>query len=221
MEVESCAYAPSTPPGTQFCLRPARHPLTVPRRCRALRSLESTLLAWLIAPRRRQLPHPFFTHRRADLSSTRNSLPLHLLPSAIWLVLVASTRRLSTQRAGTRGFHFLQRHPAFTLHRHHTRARKHALACSSLTPPNTTTTTITTFEHPPPPALLLLTPPPLPLDNRCLALLEHCTTRHKSPPPHQHDTLPQLSAIIPRFLWQSPPLHVQVKTDRHSIQPAL
>ena len=134
--------------------------------------------------------------------------------STTWLVLVASTRRLSTQRAGTRGFTSSHATP-----RDLTRAQArthHALVHRSLH--NTTTT----LEHPPPPALLLLTAPPLPLDYRCLALLEHCTCHKPSSTTYQHDTLPpQLSAIIARFLWQSPPAHLHIKTDRHSIQAAL
>lgn len=95
--------------------------------------------------------------------------------STIWLVLVASTRRLSTQRAGTRGFTSPHATP-----RDLTRAQArthHALVHRSLH--NTTTI----LEHPPPPALLLLTAPPLPLDYRCLALLEHCTVTNPPPPP--------------------------------------
>jgi len=149
-------------------------------------------------------------------------LPVLYRPSSnIWLVLVASTRRLSTQRAGTRGFYsslsvtLPSRYTATSYAR--AQAITHLLVHRAL---HTTTTTTTTLEHTPPPALLLLSAPPPPPDYRCLALLEHCTC-HKPSSTHQHDTLlPQLSAITPRFLWHPQPIHVQVETDRHSIQAA-
>lgn len=156
---------------------------SVPFLPRARRSTELTLLAGLLAPRR---PPPL---PRAPLrQQTPRPRPIHRYrsSSAVWLVLVASTRRLSTQRAGTRGFYFLQRHPAFTLHRatsHARAARTHLLVHRSLH--NTTT-----LEHPPPPALLLLTAPPPPLDHRCLALLEHCTRHTLLHLPTRHPPIP-------------------------------
>ena len=86
---------------------------------------------------------------------TRNSSVLHLIPSAIWLVLVASTRRLSTQKSWDTRCLLPSATPC--LHatpRPFTRARKHA---------PTTYLSIAHFTTTPPSSILLPAPPP-PLD---------------------------------------------------------
>jgi hypothetical protein len=172
--------------------------------------------------------HPFRAHHcdKHFFSPTLNPLPVLCRPSSnIWLVLVASTRRLSTQRAGTHGFHssFSDTLPSRYTATSHARASKHPrtyLSIAHCTPLPPLLLLPPLSSTPPPPALLLITAP-IPFDHRCLALLEHCTC-HKPFSTHQHGTLlPQLSAIIPRFLWHPPPIHVRIKTDRHSIQAAL
>jgi hypothetical protein len=108
-----------------------------------------------------------------------------------------------------------KRHPVFTLHQRNTRAR------------NTTHKLVHRSLHPPPPHELALSsssfaPPHTTTtsDHRCLALLEHCTPYTAllltNTAPHPNCLLSQHD-----FFGTQPPLHVQVKTDRHSIQPAL
>lgn len=81
----------------------------------------------------------------AHIAATTTPCPqpifLYRPSSTIWLVLVASTRRLSTQRAGTRGFTSSHATP-----RDLTRARKHA---------PTTHLSIAHFTTPPPPSSIL------------------------------------------------------------------
>lgn len=148
-----------------------------PCRARAKRSSELTTSPCLLVCLHDQVTTSNTPSAHIAATTTPCPQPIFLYrpSSTIWLVLVASTRRLSTQRAGTRGFTSSHATP-----RDLTRAQArthHAFVHRSLH--NTTTT----LEHPPPPALLLLTAPPLPLDYRCLALLEHCTVTNPPPPP--------------------------------------
>lgn len=166
------------------------------RATRALRGASTLLAACLLLTTATSLPHP---PSRDNTSSTPYPPVLHLE------ILVANTRRLSTQRAGTSGFLFVKRHPHFNPHRpasSSTRARtaRPYLSIAHCTP--------RPLRALPPPALPLLSTAPLPppLDHCYLALLEHCT-RHKALLHHKHGTLPlHLSATTPEFLWQSRPI---------------
>jgi hypothetical protein len=195
-------------------------PVNLGRSCRALRSLDSTLLACSSKRRQRQRHPLLHPPSRADLSPTSK------LPSAPSLTQQyrAGTCREHAQakyakEQGHADFTLSpssKRHPVFTLHRRNTRARNTthklvhcllhplppphelALSSSSFAPPHTTTTS----------------------DHRCLALLAHCTPYTAllltNTTPHPNCLLSQHD-----FFGTQTPLHVQVKTDRHSIQPAL
>ena len=175
------------------------------RSCRALSAKGSSLLlacCWLA--RRTTATHPF----RSTTPLCPRATHLHRSSSNIprELVLVASTRRLSTQRAGTRGFYFASATPC--LHatpRPLTRARKHAPTYLSIARSLHTHTT----TSPPPP----------------LSSILHLQLCSSSPPPPHTNTTPSCPTCPPSyhdfFGNQSPPVHVPVKTDRHSIQPAL
>jgi hypothetical protein len=146
---------------------------------------------------------------------------LHRSPSNNELVLVASTRRLSTRKSWDTRISLSVLQASDILSSRYTDAT-HARA----TPPPTnlsiahcTHSTTTTRAR----ALLLqLFAPPhttTTSDHRCLALLAHCTPYTAllltNTTPHPNCLLSQHD-----FFGTQPPLHVQVKTDRHSIQPA-
>ena len=156
------------------------------RSCRALSAKGSSLLlacCWLA--RRTTATHPF-----------RSTTPLcpraiHLHRSSSNIPPGAGTCREHAQAKYAKSWDtrillcFSDTLPSRYTATSHTRAqaRTHLLVHRSLTAhAHHHLTTTTTLEHPPPPALLLLT----------------------SSTTYQHDTLlPHLSAVIPRFLWQS------------------
>lgn len=136
-----------------------------------------------------------------------------VLVSTILLSLVGRTRRLSTQRAGTqaREFHCSARHPALKLHRPHTHARRQLSTCFTLTAQPSSTLRRRAAQS----------KAPLSTHHHHPSRLPHCTSYTTLSTTNNTTSSYPTVCHCTTIRWKSRPFHLQVETDRHSIQPVL